>query len=186
MIRITIYILSIVLANVVTAKFEPLNLGLFIIPYGTLFIGVTLVMRDMVQNVYGRKRTYGFIVLALIASALSSYSLGDELWVVFASMLSFAISETTDTEIYTRYKLPFVRRVMTSEIVSGFLDSSVFVLVGIGPLGLGFVDWEHVPYAIAGQWFGKVIMQLIVAGGIRKVVMKLGIYEPNISDMKKV
>ena len=38
MIRIAIYLLSIILANVITARFAPMELGLFIIPYGTLFI----------------------------------------------------------------------------------------------------------------------------------------------------
>ena len=111
MIRIAIYLLSIILANVITARFAPMELGLFIIPYGTLFIGLTLVMRDMVQNRFGRSKTYLLIVVALVLSALSSYILGDQLWVVFASTLSFIVSETADTEIYTRFKLPFVRRV---------------------------------------------------------------------------
>src|SRR5699024_2111623 len=124
MIRIVIYLLSIVLANVVTARFAPFELGPLIIPYVTLFIGLTLVMRDMVQNRFGRLLTYILIGIALILSALSSYLLGDELWVVFASTLSFIISETADTEIYTRFKIPFVRRVLYSGIVAGFLDSS--------------------------------------------------------------
>src|SRR5699024_2059539 len=183
MYRILIYLLSIVLANVITAKFAPLDLGLFIIPCGTLFIGLTLVMRDMVQNKYGRMKTYMWIVAALVLSAITSHLLGDALWVVFASTLSFIISETADTEIYTRFKLPFVKRVMYSGVVAGFLDSSVFVIVGIGPLGLGYVSWALVPYAILGQWVAKALMQLIVAGGIRQVVIKLGIYEPNITEM---
>lgn len=184
MIRVTIYLLSIILANVITARFAPLEIGPLIIPYGTLFIGLTLVMRDMVQNRFGRKRTYILICVALILSALSSYLLGDALWVVFASTLSFIISETADTEIYTRFKLPFVKRVFYSGVVAGFLDSAVFVIVGIGPLGLKFVPWTLVPYAILGQWIAKVLMQLIVAGGIRQVVIKMDIYEPNISDIK--
>lgn len=184
MIRITIYLLSIVFANVVTARFAPMEIGLFIIPYGTLFIGLTLVMRDMVQNRYGRFKTYLLIGLALLLSALSSYLLGDQLWVVFASAISFIISETADTEIYTRFKLPFVRRVLFSGVVAGFLDSALFVIIGIGPLGLKFVSWELVPYAIMGQWVAKVLMQLIVAGGIRQVVIKMDIYEPNISEVK--
>lgn len=184
MIRIGIYLLSIVLANVITARFAPMELGLFIIPYGTLFIGLTLVMRDMVQNRYGRFKTYLLIVVALILSALSSYLLGDQLWVVFASTLSFIVSETADTEIYTRFKLPFVRRVLFSGVVAGFLDSALFVIIGIGPLGLKFVSWELVPYAILGQWIAKVLMQLVVAGGIRQVVIKMNIYEPNISEVK--
>ena len=134
MFRILIYLLSIVIANVVTAKFAPLELGLFIIPYGTLFIGLTLVMRDMVQNRFGRGKTYMLIVAALAISAITSHLLGDALWVVFASTISFIISETVDTEIYTRFKLPFVKRVMYSGIIAGFLDSSIFVIIGIGPV----------------------------------------------------
>lgn len=99
MFRVFIYLLSIVFANVITAKFAPLDLGLFIIPYGTLFIGLTLVMRDMVQNRYGRAKTYMWIA-ALALSAVTSHLLGDALWVVFASTLSFILSETADTEIY--------------------------------------------------------------------------------------
>src|SRR5699024_6543687 len=128
MIRIAIYLLSIILANVITARFAQFEIGPLIIPYGTLFIGLTLVMRDMVQNRFGRLRTYFLIGIALILSALSSYLLGDALWVVFASTLSFIISETADTEIYTRFKLPFVRRVFYSGFVAGFLDSAVFVI----------------------------------------------------------
>nr|WP_313238473.1 VUT family protein [Sporosarcina ureae] len=183
MIRIAIYLLSIILANVITARFAPLELGPLIIPYGTLFIGLTLVMRDMVQNRFGRHQTYILIGVALLLSALTSYSLGDQLWVVFASTLSFIVSETADTEIYTRFKLPFVKRVLFSGVVAGFLDSSLFVIIGIGPLGLQFVPWELVPYAILGQWVAKVLMQLIVAGGIRQVVIKFNIYEPNISEV---
>ncbi|ARJ40315.1 hypothetical protein CSV71_09785 [Sporosarcina sp. P21c] len=180
--RITIYLLSIILANVITARFAPLELGPLIIPYGTLFIGLTLVMRDMVQNRFGRRQTYILIAVALLLSAVTSHLLGDQLWIVFASTLSFIVSETADTEIYTRFKLPFVKRVLFSGVVAGFLDSSLFVIIGIGPLGLNFVPWELVPYAILGQWIAKVLMQLIVAGGIRQVVIKLNIYEPNISE----
>src|SRR5699024_7388785 len=156
MIRIAIYLLSIILANVITARFAPFEIGPLIIPYGTLFIGLTLVMRDMVQNRIRRLRMYVLIGVALILSALSSYLLGDALLVVFASTLSFISSETADTEIYTRFKLPFVRRVFYSGVVAGFLDSAVFVIVGIGPLGLEFVPWQLVPYAVLGQWVAKV------------------------------
>ena len=77
-----------------------------------------------------------------------------------------------------------MKRVFFSGVVAGFLDSAVFVIVGISPLGLGFVPWTLIPYAILGQWVAKVVMQLIVAGGIRQVVIKLNIYEPNISDIQ--
>lgn len=159
MIRVILYLLVIVTANIVTAKFAPLQLGLFIIPWGTFLIGATFIIRDLVQNKYGRKKTYIFITLALLLSAISSYLLGDTLWIVFASALSFIISETTDTEIYTRLKLPMSKRILYSGTVGGFLDSVVFVIIGLSPIGANFVPWEFVWMAILGQVVFKVAMQ---------------------------
>ena len=83
--------------------------------------------------------------------------------IVAASALSFAIAETSDTEIYTRLKLPMAWRVFYSGIVGGFFDSVVFVIVGLSPLGAGFIPWEAVPAAIIGQIIVKTIIQLIGA-----------------------
>jgi uncharacterized PurR-regulated membrane protein YhhQ (DUF165 family) len=168
--RVVFYLAVIILANIVTAKFAPLNLGLFIVPYGTFLIGATFILRDLVQNQYGRNKTYGFIVLALGLSAVSSYLLGDTLWIVFASAISFLVAETTDTEIYTRLNLPLASRVMHSGIVGGFLDSVIFVVIGLSPLGAGFVPWEFVGYAILGQVVFKTLMQLVGAGVIKACV----------------
>lgn len=161
--RILLYLLSIVIANVVTARFAPLQLGLFIVPMGTLFVGATFIFRDLVQNKYGRSKTYLFILIALILSAVASYSLGDTLMIVAASAVSFVIAETADTEIYTRLKLPMAWRVFYSGIVGGFLDSAVFVIIGLSPLGAGFMPWEAVPAAIVGQVIVKTIIQMIGA-----------------------
>jgi uncharacterized PurR-regulated membrane protein YhhQ (DUF165 family) len=157
--RALLYLIVIVLANVITAKFNPLQLGIFIIPWGTFLIGATFVLRDIVQNKYGRSKTYLFIFLALLISAITSHFQGDTLWIVFASALSFAISESTDTEIYTRLKSSLVKRVFYSGTVGGILDSTVFVIVGLSPLGANFVPWNFVWEAILGQIIFKTIMQ---------------------------
>ncbi|MCS0542501.1 hypothetical protein NXY55_21230, partial [Aeromonas veronii] len=94
--RIILYLLSIILANVITAAFQPMTLGVFIVPMGTLLIGATFIFRDFVQNRYGRKLTYVFICIALLLSALVSFLLGDTLLIVFASAISFLLAETTD------------------------------------------------------------------------------------------
>lgn len=59
MIRILFYLVSIVTANVVTARFAPLELGMFIIPMGSFLIGATFIFRDLVQNKFGRKKHMG-------------------------------------------------------------------------------------------------------------------------------
>ncbi len=158
-VRVLLYLAVIVFANIITAKFPPFEWGMFIIPYGTLFIGVTFILRDLVQNKYGRAKTYGIILLALVLSGISSNLLGDTLWIVFASALSFLISETTDTEIYTRLNLPITMRVLYSGIVGGILDSIVFVVIGLSPIGAGFLPWNLVGYAILGQIVFKILMQ---------------------------
>lgn len=171
--RILFYLLSIVIANVVTARFAPMEFGMFIVPMGTLFVGATFIFRDLVQNKYGRAKTYLFILLALILSALVSFSLGDTLMIVVASALSFVIAETADTEIYTRLKLPMAWRVFYSGMVGGLFDSAVFVVVGLSPLGAGILPWEAVPTAIFGQIIVKTIIQMFGALILNQVyVMK--------------
>ena len=83
--------------------------------------------------------------------------------IVAASALSFAIAETADTEIYTRLNLPMAWRVFYSGIVGGLLDSVVFVIVGLSPLGAGFIPWEAVPAAIVGQVIVKTVIQMLGA-----------------------
>lgn len=92
-----------------------------------------------------------------------SFSLGDTLVIVAASALSFLVAETTDTEIYTRLKLPMAWRVFYSGIVGGLLDSVIFVVVGLSPMGAGFIPWVAVPAAIVGQVIVKIVMQMIGA-----------------------
>jgi queuosine precursor transporter len=157
--RIILYLISIVTANVITAGFAPLHFGIFIIPMGTLLVGATFILRDIVQNKYGKAKTYVFIGTALLLSALVSYYLGDTLLITFASAISFAVSETTDTEIYSRLKLPMSWRVFYSGIVGGFLDSVIFVIIGLSPFGANFLPWVAVPAAIAGQVIVKTIIQ---------------------------
>ncbi len=163
MLRVLLYLVSIVTANVVTARFAPFEFAIFIVPMGSFFIGATFIFRDLVQNKYGRTKTYGFILFALVLSAAVSYSLGDTLIIVAASALSFLVAETADTEIYTRLKLPMAWRVFYSGVVGGFLDSVVFVVVGLSPIGAGFVPWAAVPAAIVGQIIVKTVMQMIGA-----------------------
>ncbi|RLL40624.1 VUT family protein [Oceanobacillus piezotolerans] len=174
MLRVFLYLISIVSANVITAALMPLEIGIFIIPMGTFLIGATFIFRDLVQNKYGRGKTYLFILTALMLSGAVSALLGDTLMIVAASALSFIISETADTEIYTRLKLPIAWRVFYSGIVGGLLDSVVFVIIGLSPLGAGFIPWEAVPAAILGQVIAKTVIQLIGALVLNQVYVLRG------------
>lgn len=165
--QVFLYLLSIVAANIITAKFAPLIVGVFIIPYGSFLIGITFILRDLTQNKIGRKKTYLVITTALILSGITSYLLGDGLYIVTASLIAFLISETTDTEIYTRLKMKMEYRVLYSGLVGGLLDSIVFVVIGLSPIGAGFLTWEQVTAAIVAQVLVKTIMQFLGVAVIR-------------------
>jgi queuosine precursor transporter len=160
---IALYLAVIVAANIVTASIPPIPLGALIVPAGSFLIGVTFILRDLVQNAIGRKNTYITIGAAMLISAVSSFILGDVLWIVFASTLTFLASETTDTEIYSRLKLPLAYRMLYSGVVGGLIDSVLFVLIGLSPLFSGILPWGAVGFAILGQITVKMGIQLLGA-----------------------
>jgi uncharacterized PurR-regulated membrane protein YhhQ (DUF165 family) len=139
-------------------------MGIFIVPMGSFLIGVTFILRDIVQNSFGRTKTYLVIGSALVLSAFISYVLGDSLWITFASAVTFALSETVDTEVYSRLKASFTSRVVISGVLGGTVDSIVFVIVGLSPFGANMIPWSLVIFAIIGQILVKSVMQAL--GGL--------------------
>lgn len=160
---IFLYLLAIVSANVITAALASVTVGPFIVPAGTFIIGATFILRDLVQRAVGRRHTYVLIFLALVLSAVTSALLGDTLLITVASAVTYALSETIDTEIFTRMKSSIAKRVFFSGIVGGTVDSAVFVVIGLSPLGAGFLPWSAVPAAVIGQVVVKGVMQAVGA-----------------------
>lgn len=167
-----IYILLIVIANLLTANIEPLNISLFIIPCGTLFIGFTFIVRDILQKKVGHKKIYLYIFLAMLINFLMSIINKDLFYITLASMLAFIFSETIDTEIYTKFKNKcFGDRIILSGIFSSFIDSIIFVVIGLSPLTTNILSWNLIFYTIIGQYLFKLIIQIIV-GIIYKIKNK--------------
>lgn len=170
MIYLLLYVLSVVAANVITASTMPLEVTigntLFIVTWGTWFIGATFFLRDAVQVRYGRAVAYQAIAVALVFSLVFSIWNGDVFWIVAASALAFGFSEVLDTEIFTRLHSTLAKRVLISGVFGGLLDSALFVIVGLSPLTTGFVPWSAVPAAILGQWIVKSALQALAAGGV--------------------
>lgn len=169
MIYVILYIASVVAANVITASTTPLVIGVFIITWGTWFIGATFFLGDGISVRKGRGVRYAAISAALVLSFVLSLFNGDLFWITVASTSAFLISEVTDTEIFHRWETTLARRVFFSGFVGGFLDSTVFVIVGLSPLTTGIVTWTQVGYAILGQWVVKTVLQAAAAGAVRGI-----------------
>jgi uncharacterized PurR-regulated membrane protein YhhQ (DUF165 family) len=164
---VLLYVAAIVAANVITAKTTPLDLGPFLVPWGTWLIASTFFLRDAVQLARGRRVAYAAIVVALAASAASSWVLAATLAVTAGSAVAFALSETLDTEVFTRMPGRVPLRVAVSGVVGGAVDSAAFVVVALSPLWSGILPWSAVPNAILGAFVVKAGLQLVAAGAWR-------------------
>ena len=175
-----LYLLTIAVANVLTAKFDPLFLagGVLIIPVGSIFAGAVFVLRDMVQLKHGCKEAYKLIMFATLLSVTLSLALGDTAHVAAASMAAFLASEAVDTELFTRLRSSLAARVLASGVVGGFVDSTLFVVFGLGPIGADILPWSLVPFAIMGQILVKLLVQIAAAMSARS---RFQLFEEEIS-----
>lgn len=165
------YIVSVAGANVVTTVMQPLELFGFIVPSGTIFIGLTFLLRNMVQVRYGKLYVYAAIGSGLIVSAASSRLLGDTISITVASAISFVVSESLDTEVFSRLKRKVVYlRVVSGGGVGSVLDSVIFVILGLSPIGAGIVQWSQIPMAITGQLGVKLAMQALGGIAVAKLI----------------
>ena len=120
-------------------------------PSGVLWVGVALVLRDMVQFFLGRRVSVG----AMLVGALLSYFVAPSL--AFASAAAFLLSESADLLVYT----PMIRRgrvvaaVFASSTVGLVVDSVVFLTLAFGSLEF-----------IEGQIIGKLWMTAFAAAVI--------------------
>lgn len=135
----------ILLANYVTTEYGmvPVGFGL-VATAGTYFAGLTFVLRDTVQDGFGKVATLGLIV----ASALLSYLIADP-FIALASGVAFLASETADLLIYTPLRRRgYVRAALASNLAGTFVDTFLFLWVAGFP--------------IAGAWQGQVVGKLTV------------------------
>jgi len=120
-------------------------------PSGVLWVGVALVLRDMVQFFLGRS----VAIAAMLVGAVLSYFVAPSL--ALASATAFLLSESADLIVYT----PMVRRgwvvaaVFCSSTVGLIVDSIVFLTLAFGSLEF-----------LEGQIIGKLWMTSFAAAVI--------------------
>jgi uncharacterized PurR-regulated membrane protein YhhQ (DUF165 family) len=149
----TIPIANWMISNVGTQFFPggphtiPVGFG-YSAPSGVLMIGLAMFLRDIVQNVYGRKVTIGAIGIGV----LLSYAINPA--VATASAVAFACGELADFFVYTKLRnKTLVGAVVSSGVIGGFIDSFLFLQIAFGSTAY----WQ-------GQVIGKTEMALI--GGL--------------------
>jgi hypothetical protein len=124
----------------------PVGFGLSA-PSGVLMIGGSLVLRDAIHEIYGRR----WVMVGIIVGAALSAAISPAL--ALASGVAFAVSELGDFAVYE----PLRQRsrplaIAVSGTVGGAIDSALFLMLAFGSL-----DY------FGGQFVGKTEMALLGA-----------------------
>ena len=114
-------------------------------PAGVYFAGLAFTLRDLTQNLLGRR----WVVAAILAGAAASWVVSSSF--AIASAVAFLISETADFLVYT----PLARRGWTiaatcGAVVGAAIDSLIFLQLAFHDLSF----WK-------GQFVGKLEMALV-------------------------
>ncbi len=138
-------------ANYVTTEYGmvPVGFGLMATA-GTYLAGLTFVLRDTVQDGFGKWVTLALIVVG----AGLSYFIADP-FIALASGVAFAASEFADLCVYTPLRSRgYIRAAIASNIVGAIVDTVLFLWIA------GFPIRD----AIAGQMVGKLLVTAAVVG----------------------
>jgi len=129
---IALYLIAIALANITIAVFGPAAS----IPVSFALIGLDFMARDILHARWEGRRLWPRM-LALIGAggALSAALNAEASQIAVASCAAFIAAGVSDTLVYQRmFGSPRILRANGSNLVSGLVDSSVFVLLVFGPL----------------------------------------------------
>lgn len=128
----------------------PVGFGLMA-PSGVLMIGLALVLRDWVHELWGWRVAAGCVLIgAALSLAFSPAS------IAVASAVAFGLSEMADLAVYSKLRergKPLA--VMASQIVGAALDSALFVYIAFGSLEFS-----------AGTTLAKIYAGIAVAGAL--------------------
>lgn len=157
------FLACILAANYVTSEYGMIPVGFGLIATaGTYFAGATFVLRDAVQDGYGKAATVGLIV----AGAGLSYLISDP-FIALASGCAFLLSEAADLLVYTPLRRRgYIRAAVASNIVGSVVDTIAFLSIAGFPIR----------QALAGQMVGKlavtgIAIALVVAYRTRRAVL---------------
>ena len=109
-------------------------------------VGFNFVLRDLVQRGLGLK----YAILAVLLGTLLSYLVSSPL-VATASAITFLVSETVNTVVYTPLQRKhFILAIIAAGIAGIIVDSAIF-------LKLAFNSLEFLPGSIIGKMWAVVV-----------------------------
>ncbi|MDX1662484.1 MAG: VUT family protein [Candidatus Promineifilaceae bacterium] len=145
MFYVALYLIAIVLANLLVARFGPES----VIIVAFLFIGLDLTARDHLHDAWRGEGLAWKMALLIAAGSLLSWLLNREAGpVAVASFVAFAAAATVDAVVYhLLYRYPRFLRINGSNVPSAAVDSVLFPTLAFG---------SFLPLIVLGQFAAKV------------------------------
>ena len=145
MIYVAMYLVAIIAANLLVARFGPAVTAI----NAFLFIGLDLTARDRLHDAWKHDRLWLRMAALIAAGSALTVALNWGAWqIALASFVAFACAGAVDTLVYhalgERARLV---RVNGSNIVSAAVDSAVFPLLAFG--------WPPLLLVMVGQFVAK-------------------------------
>jgi len=159
---VCLYLLAIVAANLITARFGPAA-SVF---NALAFIGLDLTCRDGLHDAWRGRRLVGKMGALILAGSVISWALNRAAGqIAVASFSAFACANVVDAMIYhLLVKRGRLVRVNGSNVFSAAVDSLIFPVLAFG--------WPPILAVCAGQFAAKVgggfIWYLILRRGARR------------------
>ena len=140
-----LFVATVFAANWTLERFGVLSVAGLAVPSGVLWVGLAFVLRDEAQEALGVGPVLGGIAVGTAASALVVPQFA------LASGVAFALSEVTDTTLYTllRHRTRTGARAL-SNTVALIVDTIAFLAIAFGSLTF-----------LPGQLVGKGVMTLL-------------------------
>lgn len=157
---ITLYLVAIVLANLLTAFFGP-NMS---IVNAFLFVGLDLTSRDKLHEAWHNKGLIWKMGLLIAMGSIISYLLNQGAGqIALASFLAFTCAAIVDTIVYSLlHKYPKWIKINGSNVPSALVDSLVFPTIAFG---------SFLPIIVLGQFLAKVFGGLMWMFILRKSLL---------------
>lgn len=124
---------------------------------GTVFAGLALLLRDVVQDTAGRRWVLAGIAVGGAVSAAFNPALA------IASAVAFTVSELADMAVYTPLRRRgWARAVLASNTVGAVLDTVLFLWLA------GFPIWANMPGQIAGKLLWATLLPIVAVTAWRR------------------
>jgi uncharacterized PurR-regulated membrane protein YhhQ (DUF165 family) len=151
------YVASVVAANYLTEHYGLVSVGFgLLVTAGTFAAGVSLVARNLTQDLTGRVAVVGLMIVGVVLSwFLATPALA------VASGVAFALSESTDMLVYTGLrKRGWTSALVTAGLAGALVDTLLFLHIAGFPVTTA---------AVEGQLLVKGGISILVAAALLPV-----------------